>query len=220
MSGVTVPPWRSRFYLASGKVREQVNCVVSSMHQACPLYPQLLTYRCGAANRRFGPVTEVRPPKVPISSRTLICRIFSNRQRPSLILKPEHHELPKLIGDDRENKQDADRHLLEVGLDLREIHPVLNEADEDGAEHDIADAPDPAAQTHSADDACRDRIKWHRGADICLAGFKPRGQQSPCYRGEGSAQHIGQKQVQPRVNTGETIGPIPGTVMRRLASSS
>jgi hypothetical protein len=34
---------------------EQVNCVVSSMLQACPLCPQLLTYRCGAANRRFGP---------------------------------------------------------------------------------------------------------------------------------------------------------------------
>jgi hypothetical protein len=33
---------------------EQVNCVVSSMHQASPLYPQLLTYRRGAANRRFG----------------------------------------------------------------------------------------------------------------------------------------------------------------------
>ena len=38
---------------------EQVNCVVSSMHQACPLYAQLLTYRCGAANRRFGPKPEV-----------------------------------------------------------------------------------------------------------------------------------------------------------------
>jgi hypothetical protein len=25
------------------------------MHQAWPLYAQLLTYRCGAANRRFGP---------------------------------------------------------------------------------------------------------------------------------------------------------------------
>jgi hypothetical protein len=47
---------------------------------------------------------------------------------------------------DREDKQDADHHLLEVGLDLREIHPVLDETDEDGAEHDIADAPDPAAQ--------------------------------------------------------------------------
>jgi hypothetical protein len=35
---------------------EQVNCVVSSMHRACPAYPQLLTYRCGAANRRFGPI--------------------------------------------------------------------------------------------------------------------------------------------------------------------
>ena len=38
---------------------EQVNCVVSSMHQACPLYAQLLTCRCGAANRRFGPEMEV-----------------------------------------------------------------------------------------------------------------------------------------------------------------
>jgi hypothetical protein len=36
---------------------EQVNCVVSSMHQACPLHPQLLTYRCGEANRRFGATT-------------------------------------------------------------------------------------------------------------------------------------------------------------------
>jgi hypothetical protein len=34
---------------------EQLNCIVSSMHQAWPLYAQLLTYRCGAANRRFGP---------------------------------------------------------------------------------------------------------------------------------------------------------------------
>jgi hypothetical protein len=40
---------------------EQVNCVISSMHQACPLYAQLLTYRCGAANRRFGPTAEVLP---------------------------------------------------------------------------------------------------------------------------------------------------------------
>jgi hypothetical protein len=39
---------------------EQVNCIVSSMHQAGPLYPQLLTYRCGAANRRFGPVSDLQ----------------------------------------------------------------------------------------------------------------------------------------------------------------
>jgi hypothetical protein len=38
---------------------EQVNCIVSSMHQAGPLYPQLLTYRCGAANRRFGPKADI-----------------------------------------------------------------------------------------------------------------------------------------------------------------
>jgi hypothetical protein len=38
---------------------EQVNCVVSSMHQTGPLYPQLPTYRCGAANRRFGPSTDM-----------------------------------------------------------------------------------------------------------------------------------------------------------------
>jgi hypothetical protein len=39
----------------------QVNCIVSSMHEAGPLYPQLLTYRCGAANRRFGPVSDIEP---------------------------------------------------------------------------------------------------------------------------------------------------------------
>jgi hypothetical protein len=38
---------------------EQVNRIVSSMHRAGPLYPQLLTYRCGAANRRFGPVSDI-----------------------------------------------------------------------------------------------------------------------------------------------------------------
>ena len=38
---------------------EEVNCVASSMHQAGPLYPQLLTYRCGAANRRFGPKGDI-----------------------------------------------------------------------------------------------------------------------------------------------------------------
>ena len=40
---------------------EQVNRVVSSMQQACPLYAQLLTYRWGAANRHFGPTAEVLP---------------------------------------------------------------------------------------------------------------------------------------------------------------
>jgi hypothetical protein len=38
---------------------EQVNCIVSSLLQACPLYAQLLTYRCGAANRRFGPDSDI-----------------------------------------------------------------------------------------------------------------------------------------------------------------
>jgi hypothetical protein len=53
MSGVTVPPWRSRVYLASGKVG---NKSIGRFEHASgtSLYPQLLTYRCGAANRRFG----------------------------------------------------------------------------------------------------------------------------------------------------------------------
>ncbi len=52
MSGVTVPLRQLRFYLA----REQVISVVSSVHWAFPLYTQLLTYRCVAANRRLGPI--------------------------------------------------------------------------------------------------------------------------------------------------------------------
>ena len=44
---------------------EQVSCVVSSMHRACPAYPQLLTYRRGAANRHFGPAAEVAPTVEP-----------------------------------------------------------------------------------------------------------------------------------------------------------
>ena len=72
------------------------------------------------------------------------------------VLEPQHHELPKLISDDRQNEQDADYHLLEVGLDLRQVHSILDEADEDGAQHDIAEPSYAAAQTHSADDACGD----------------------------------------------------------------
>jgi hypothetical protein len=53
MAGVTEPPWRSRFYLASGKVG---NKSIGRFEHALgtSLYPQLLTYRCGASNRRFG----------------------------------------------------------------------------------------------------------------------------------------------------------------------
>ena len=41
---------------------------------------------------------------------------------------------------------DADHHHLQVGFDPREVHAVLHEPDEDGAQHDIADAADAAAQ--------------------------------------------------------------------------
>ena len=51
---------------------EQVNCVVSSMHQTGPLYPQLLTYRYGAANRRFGPAPEVNTRRQSVASRVRI----------------------------------------------------------------------------------------------------------------------------------------------------
>jgi hypothetical protein len=58
MPDVAAPPWRSRFYLASGKVG---NKSIASF-QACTGMtdlPQLLTYRRGAANRRFGPVSDI-----------------------------------------------------------------------------------------------------------------------------------------------------------------
>ena len=58
MSGVTAPPWRSRVYLASGKVGNK-SIASFQAHQACPLDAQLLTYRFGAANRRFGPHPDV-----------------------------------------------------------------------------------------------------------------------------------------------------------------
>ncbi len=58
MSGVTAPPWRSRLYLASRKCG--TSQLHRSMHQIGPLYSQLPTYRCGAANRRFGPISDIR----------------------------------------------------------------------------------------------------------------------------------------------------------------
>ena len=58
MSVVTVPPWRSRFYLAQENT-EQVNCLVSKHAPGMSAIPQLLTYRRGAANRRFGPLGDV-----------------------------------------------------------------------------------------------------------------------------------------------------------------
>ncbi len=49
-------PWRSRVNLASGEVGEASQL---RLFRACfgifAIPPELLTYRCGAANRRFGP---------------------------------------------------------------------------------------------------------------------------------------------------------------------
>jgi hypothetical protein len=56
MASVTEPPWPVAVLFGDQENTKQVNCVVSSMHHAWPLCPQLLTYRCGAANRRFGPI--------------------------------------------------------------------------------------------------------------------------------------------------------------------
>src|SRR5271166_3321787 len=94
------------------------------------------------------------------------------------VLEPQHYELPKLIGDDRQNEQDADDHLLQVGLDLRQVHSILDKANEDGAEHDIAEPSYAAAQTHAADDARGDRVERHRGTYIGLSGFEPCRQQN------------------------------------------
>ncbi len=63
MSAVTVPTGRVLFSEQQGT--KQISCVVSSMRQAGPLYPQLLTYRCGAANRRFGPFASFRTAEKP-----------------------------------------------------------------------------------------------------------------------------------------------------------
>jgi hypothetical protein len=51
---------RTRAIHARNRSRQR-RSQVSSMHQACPRYAQLLTYRCGAANRRFGCTLGGRP---------------------------------------------------------------------------------------------------------------------------------------------------------------
>jgi hypothetical protein len=53
---------------------EQVNCLVSSMHQACPPTPTL-TYRCGAANRRFGPKGDIGVARALMSERPMLAFI-------------------------------------------------------------------------------------------------------------------------------------------------
>jgi hypothetical protein len=58
---------------------EQVNCVVSSMLQACPLHPRLLTHRCGAANRRFGPKGDIAPVAHNDGSARLSVRPYRTR---------------------------------------------------------------------------------------------------------------------------------------------
>jgi len=52
--GVTAPPWRSRLYLASGKVGNKSIGSFQARIRHVRYNPQLLTYRRGAANRRFG----------------------------------------------------------------------------------------------------------------------------------------------------------------------
>jgi hypothetical protein len=54
MSGVTQPPWRRGLIWRAGKYG------TGQLHRCrCPLYAQLLTYRRGAANSRFGPLADV-----------------------------------------------------------------------------------------------------------------------------------------------------------------
>jgi hypothetical protein len=59
MSGVTHATIAVAVLLGEQESTEQVNCIVSSMHQGRSAIPQLLTYRCGAANRRFGPESDL-----------------------------------------------------------------------------------------------------------------------------------------------------------------
>jgi protein involved in sex pheromone biosynthesis len=47
MSGVTHATIAVAVLFGEQENTEQVNCIVSSMRQACPRYPQLLTYRRG-----------------------------------------------------------------------------------------------------------------------------------------------------------------------------
>ena len=45
-----------------------VTMAVKQASDSSPLYPQLLTYRCDAANRRFGPTAEVAATVEPTLS--------------------------------------------------------------------------------------------------------------------------------------------------------
>ena len=59
MAGVTEPQWWSRFYLASKKY--ETSQLYRFKHAPDrSVHFQLPTYRCGAANRRFGPICDMK----------------------------------------------------------------------------------------------------------------------------------------------------------------
>src|SRR5262249_56187185 len=77
------------------------------------------------------------------------------------VLEPQEHALTQAVGDDGEDQEDPDDHLLQIGLDMGEIHAVLDQADEDRAEHHVAQSAGSAAHAHPAHHASADPTARH-----------------------------------------------------------
>lgn len=48
-----------------------------------------------------------------------------------------HQTVPHLIGHDSHNQQNTQHHHLHGRPDVGQVHAVLNQANEDGAQHDV-----------------------------------------------------------------------------------
>src|SRR5262249_61394960 len=60
-----------------------------------------------------------------------------------------HQLLAELVSHYREDQQDADDDDLQIRIDARQVHPVLDDADEQRAEHDVAELAGAAAQAYA-----------------------------------------------------------------------
>lgn len=118
-----------------------------------------------------------------------------------LVVKACADPLANLIGNHRGDQQNADDHGLQVGFDVRQVHPVLDQADEEGSKNDIFDSTNPAAQTNPSDNTGGYGLEGHGSANIGFSGIDARRKQEAGHRAHEAANHIGHEQIGPGIDS-------------------
>ena len=102
------------------------------------------------------------------------------------------------VGDDGEDRQRADRELEPVGVDLGHHQPVVDDADEQGADDGAEHRPDAAGQRRSADHRRRDRLQLEPVADRGQRRMQPEHLNDAAEAGHHRTEHEAEQLDPPR----------------------